>query len=433
MNKLAVIGAGYVGLVTGICLASCGHDVTCMDIDECKIDQLKAGRLPLFEPGLQELHDTNTATGRLSFTTNPEKAVQHAEGVFIAVGTPPRKDGGADLSYIHNAIQSIAPFLQKDSVIIMKSTVPVGTHADVKKLLDRTAGHPVRLVSNPEFLREGSAVNDFFYSDRIVIGSNDPSPASFVEQLYHSIPSPVIHTDPQTAEMIKYSSNAFLAAKISFINEMAALCEAEGADISMVAAGMGMDKRIGEHFLKAGIGYGGSCFPKDTTALLYSAAQQNITVPLLSSIHEVNRRQPRVFIKKVLDRFGSIEGKKAAVLGLTFKPNTDDLRRSPSREIINLLVEEGAMVTGYDPVVSVSGKRVWQIPLAQTMEEALTGADLAVICTEWKEIIDFPLHCYPLYMKEANIFDGRNCYPVSQARGLPLFYSSVGRPVYKGI
>ncbi|WP_281658096.1 UDP-glucose/GDP-mannose dehydrogenase family protein [Halobacillus sp. Cin3] len=433
MNKLAVIGTGYVGLVTGICLASCGHHVTCMDVDESKIDQISRGDLPLFEPGLQELHETCTAAGSLSYTTSPEEAVQDAEAVFIAVGTPPRKDGSADLSYLHAAAHDIAPFIQRNTVLIIKSTVPAGTHADIKDQLDRTTGQSVQVVSNPEFLREGSAVNDFFYGDRIVIGSTDPCAAAFVEHIYESLPAPVLHTDPQTAEMIKYSSNAFLAAKISFINEMASLCEAEGADITIVAAGMGMDKRIGESFLRAGIGYGGSCFPKDTAALLYSAQQKKLPVPLLSSIHEVNRKQPGAFIQKILDRFGSIEGKKAAVLGLTFKPNTDDLRLSPSRDVINLLTSEGAMVIGYDPLISKSRKRIWQIPLAETMEEALTGADLAVICTEWKEIVDFPPDRYPSLMKEANIFDGRNCYAIKQALHLPIYYSSVGRPVYKGL
>lgn len=429
MKKIAVIGSGYVGLVTAACLAEIGHHVSCMDVDEKKIQQLKQGRSHLFEPGLEPMIQKNLGQKRLSFTTNTKEAILGAEAIYVAVGTPEKIDGAVDLSYIHQAIHDIAPSLGDDTVIIIKSTVPVGTHQKITAILLERTGRNYPVVSNPEFLREGSALNDFLFPDRIVIGALTPSVSQFVETIYSTIKAPIFHTDPKSAELIKYASNAFLATKISFINEIAGLCEKAGGDIEQVAAGMGMDPRIGEQFLRAGIGYGGSCFPKDTKALVKTAGQFHHPVPLLSSVIAVNDRQQRTLIQKGVRRFGSYRGKRIAILGLSFKPNTDDVRESPALKIMDVLQKRGAFVTAYDPVVN----HVEGFQTVKTVQEALMGADLAMICTDWKTIVELPLSVYEDYMREPVIFDGRNCYDLESLQGRKIEYHSIGRQPYIGL
>ncbi|MBN9653163.1 UDP-glucose/GDP-mannose dehydrogenase family protein [Halobacillus sp. GSS1] len=428
MRKIAVIGTGYVGLVTGTCLASLGHEVTCVDIDKKRISTLQDGKCPLHEPGLSSLMQSNLNEKRLQFTSDLKKAVQHAEAIFIAVGTPENKDGSADLSYVKTAVKDLSLYINDETVVIIKSTVPPGTNDKVRSWMHLHAGRAFQVVSNPEFLREGSAIHDFFYSDRIVIGSKETEAAQFLEDFYSSMKTPRLHTDPLSAEMIKYASNAFLAAKISFINEISSICEELGADIEQVAQGMGMDRRIGEPFLRAGIGFGGSCFPKDTKALVQVAKETGHSFKLLSTVMDVNERQKNLLIEKALKRYGSLKGKAVAVLGLSFKPNTDDIRESPALSIIQRLQELGAVPIAYDPVV----RSIPFCTVVDTIHEVLTGADFAMICTEWPSISDLSLEVYENTMKEAVVFDGRNCYTREDLEGRNIEYHSVGRPSYKG-
>jgi UDPglucose 6-dehydrogenase len=429
--QIAVVGTGYVGLVTGVCLSDIGHHVTCVDIDENKVERMKQGISPIFEPGLEELMIKNYEAGRLNFTTKHADAFNQAKVIYIAVGTPQREDGTADLRFIEQVAIDIAKNLQQDAIVVTKSTVPVGTNEKVKQiLLDHLETDlKVEVVSNPEFLREGSAVSDTFNGDRIVIGAESAEAASVLEEINKPFGIPVFKTGIRSAEMIKYASNAFLATKISFINEISNLCEKLGADVSDVATGMGMDDRIGNKFLQAGIGYGGSCFPKDTNALVQIASFVEHEFNLLKSVIQVNNEQQRLLLKKAKTRFGSLDGKKVALLGLAFKPNTDDMREAASITLSHELVQEGAIVIAYDPIAMENAKK--HLPeetiYTQSAEEAVKQADLVFIVTEWNEIKEITFNDYVNWLKTPIIFDGRNCYSLEEAAKYPVEYHSVGR------
>ncbi|WP_349408725.1 UDP-glucose/GDP-mannose dehydrogenase family protein [Pseudalkalibacillus sp. SCS-8] len=434
--NISVVGTGYVGLVTGVSLAEIGHHVTCIDIDQEKIEKMKAGISPIYEPGLEEMMKRNSEAGRLMFTSDYAKGVGSAEIVYIAVGTPQNEDGSANLSFLENAVKEVAAHLKHSIILVIKSTVPVGTNDYIKKYLKEYVqeGINVEVVSNPEFLREGSAVKDTFHGDRIVIGADDEEAAQVIEDINLPFDIPIYKTDIRSAEMIKYASNAFLATKISFINEISNICEKTGANVEDVAAGMGMDKRIGNQFLQAGIGYGGSCFPKDTKALVQIAGNVEHDFELLKSVIRVNNHQQKLLIDKALKRFGSLEGKKVAVLGLAFKPNTDDVREAASIPIVNELIRQGAHVKAYDPIANENAKKLLpeQTKYASSIEEAINSSDCVFILTEWDEIKQFPLSQYGEYMKNPVIFDGRNCHSLESAQTTNIEYHSMGRPVVNG-
>ena len=429
--KITVAGTGYVGLVTGVCLAELGHHVTCIDIQSQKIEMLQSSLSPIYEPGLEPLLIKNQSNSQLNFTTNPHIAYAQAEIIFITVGTPEKEDGTADLQYIENVCLSIAEHIENDVIICTKSTVPVGTNEKIKQIINGNKPPYIHIdvISNPEFLREGSAIFDFYHGDRIVIGADNPEAVKVMEQLYLPLGIPLIKTDIKSAEMIKYASNAFLATKISFINEIAALCEKVGANIDEVSYGIGQDKRIGPHFLQAGIGYGGSCFPKDTKALAKLAGNVQHSFELLNAVIEVNNRQQSLPVLKAKELFGSLLGKKVTVLGLSFKPKTDDIREAASLQIINGLLNESAIVTAYDPIAITNAKKVFgnQITYTDDIRDALMDSELAIIATEWDQIKSFPLHLYELYMKEAIIIDGRNCLPLHEMINHSIHYISIGR------
>ncbi|MEH7012925.1 UDP-glucose/GDP-mannose dehydrogenase family protein [Neobacillus niacini] len=435
--KITVAGAGNVGLVTAVCFAEAGHQVTCLDTQKEKIEILEKGQTPFFEPGLEPLLEKNLSNGQLCFTTNPNQAYSDADIIFIAVGTPEKRDGAVDLSYIYAAAYTIANTIKKDVIVCTKSTVPVGTNDIIKQIfLQRKPRHlKVDVVSNPEFLREGSAITDFFLGDRIVIGADNYEAASIMEQLYLPLKIPIVVTDIRSAEMIKYASNAFLATKISFINEIANLCERVGANIEEVSYGMGMDKRIGTSNLQAGIGYGGSCFPKDTKALVQLAGNVHHPFKLLESVIKVNQHQHSLLVLKVKEMFGSLKGKKAALLGLAFKPETDDIREAVSLTIIKELLEEGSIVTAFDPIAIPNAHKLIgnSIEYTTSIRQALKGADFAVIATEWDQIKHLPLDTYVAYMKEPIVFDGRNCYSLKDIQRYPITYVSIGRPTVTNV
>jgi len=430
MRKICVIGVGYVGLVTGTCFADLGHQVTCIDVDETKIEKLHAGVMPIYEPGLEEMVRRNVQAGRLRFTTDHKEALSGVEFAFIAVGTPQGSGGEADLQYVRAAAQSIAEAMEHPLIIINKSTVPIGTGDWVADIVGRYQPQPIdfSVVSNPEFLREGAAIGDFMNPDRIVLGSLDPEAAAQVAQLYLSLRAPIMITDLRTAEMIKYASNAFLATRISFINEIASMCEALGADVKEVAFGMGYDKRIGPHFLDAGIGYGGSCFPKDVQALAHMAAVHGCHPQLLRAVMDINRDQRRQVIHKLRELLGKLDEKVIGVLGLAFKPNTDDMREAPSVEIIHLLQSEGANVQVYDPVAMVNAEHyLHDVALCQDAYQVAQGADALVIVTEWNEFKHLSLSKLRAAMRQPIIVDGRNIYDPEEMRELGFVYRGMGR------
>jgi UDPglucose 6-dehydrogenase len=430
MRRICVIGVGYVGLVTGTCFADLGHQVTCIDVDESKIEKLRNGIMPIYEPGLEEMVRRNALMGRLGFTASHEEALAGAEFAFIAVGTPQGSGGEADLKYVRSAAQSIGEAMDHSLIIINKSTVPIGTGDWVADIVRRHQQQPVTfsVVSNPEFLREGSAINDFMYPDRIVLGSLDPDAAAQVAQLYLSLRAPIMITDLRTAEMIKYASNAFLATRISFINEISSICEALGADVKEVAVGMGYDKRIGRHFLDAGIGYGGSCFPKDVEALAHMAAVHGCHPQLLRAVMDINRDQRRQVIHKLRALLGKLDEKVVGVLGLAFKPNTDDMREAPSVELIHLLQSEGARVRVYDPVAMVNADRyLLNVILCQDAYEAAQGADALVVITEWNEFKHLSLPRLKDLMRQPIVVDGRNVYDPEEMKALGFVYRGMGR------
>ncbi len=431
MSKICVIGTGYVGLVTGTCFADLGNEVMCLDIDPSRIEKLKQGIMPIYEPGLEQLVSQNTSAGRLVFTTDYEEALNEADFAFIAVGTPSGVDGEADLQYVRAVAEQVADVVDHPIIVINKSTVPVGTGdwvADVIRKRRSAAPLDFAVVSNPEFLREGSAINDFMSPDRVVLGSLDKDAANKVAQLYLSLRCPIMITDLRTAEMVKYASNAFLATKISFINEMANICEELGADVLQVAQGMGMDKRVGPQFLDAGLGWGGSCFPKDVKALAHMAVLHGTTPQLLQAVMDINRNQRRRVVFRLRKALGSLDEKVIGVLGLSFKPNTDDIRKSPALEVIHLLQVEGAKIKAYDPQAMVNAKTMLSnVELCHTPYEVADHADALVLITMWNEFkqIDFE-RIYEL-MNNKIIMDGRNLWDPEKLRSLGFTYYGVGR------
>ncbi len=431
MRKICVIGVGYVGLVTGTSFADLGHRVVCLDIAQDKIEKLQRGDMPIFEPGLEELVARNIAAGRLSFTTSYQEAVPDADFIFIAVGTPSGVDGEADLQYVRMAAESIAKVLNKYSIIINKSTVPVGTGDSVAEILQehgKTPGVDFDVVSNPEFLREGSAIYDFQQPDRVVLGSTNPEAAEKVAQLYLPLRCTIMTTDLRTAEMIKYASNAFLATRISFINEIAAICEKLGADVKEVAAGMGMDKRIGRAFLDAGIGFGGSCFPKDVKAITWMAEINGCHPQLLRAVMDINRDQRRQVLQKLRELLGTIHGKTIGIWGLAFKPNTDDIREAPAFDIIRLLQLEGAHVRAYDPVAMENAQReIKNVTFCQDAYGVADGANALVLITEWNEFKQLDLARIAASMKDKVLVDGRNIYEPERMEHFGFRYRGVGR------
>ena len=431
MTKLCIIGTGYVGLPAAVCFADLGHDVTCVEIDHHKLALLRAGQPPIYEPGLEEVLRRNLHADRVRFTDNYADALRDAEVAFICVGTPMGADGAADLQYIRAAAVSIGKAITKHTVIIDKSTVPVGTGDLVTNLIREHAGDvPFDVVSNPEFLREGSAVNDFFYPDRIVLGATQRAAAEQVAALYAPLDAPIILTDLRTAEMIKYASNAFLATRISFINEIAAICEQLGADVKDVARGMGLDKRIGPHFLDAGIGYGGSCFPKDVLALHHMAACAGCHPQLLQAVMEINRDARAAFVAKLDTLLGTLENKQIGVLGLAFKPNTDDVREAPALPIIAALVERGATVRAYDPMAMPNAEAVLpDVLYCATPYDVAKRADALLIVTEWNEFKQLDFAKLKHSMRQPIILDGRNLYDPQLMAERGFVYQGVGRGV----
>jgi len=429
--KIAVIGTGYVGLVTGVTLADIGHEVMCIDVDERKVELMQQAVSPIYEPGLSDMMAKNIDAKRLAFTSDHQMGFKDAEVIYIAVGTPEQADGSANLAYLNQAAKDIAEHIEKDAIVVIKSTVPVGTNHHIKELLQRAvrADIQIEVVSNPEFLKEGSAIADTFNGDRIVIGSDDKLGASVVEAINEPFGIPIFHTDTKSAEMIKYASNAFLATKISFINEISNICELLGANVENVASGMGMDNRIGRQFLKAGIGYGGSCFPKDTKALIQIAGNVDYEFELLKGVVNVNRKQQTLLIKKLNDCFDGIKGKRVAVLGLAFKPNTDDMREAASVLVIEELIKQGADVIAYDPVAMVNAKAILppRVMYADSVEDAIEGSDAALIVTEWDEIKHADLSIFKK-MKRPLVIDGRNCFQLDSAKKHSIEYHSIGRP-----
>jgi len=417
-------------LVTGTCFADLGNLVTCVDIDEKKIAKLKAGHMPIYEPSLAEMIQRNAQAGRLRFTTSYEEGLKEAEFVFIAVNTPMGAEGEADLSYVRSAAQQIAEVMDHPLIIVNKSTVPIGTGDWVAEIISRHQPQPIEfaVVSNPEFLREGSAVHDFMYPDRIVLGSLNREAAEKVAQLYLSLRAPIMITDLRTAEMIKYASNAYLANRISFINEIANICEALGADVKEVAVGMGYDKRIGSSFLEAGVGYGGSCFPKDVSALAHMASIHGCHPQLLRTVMDINRDQRRRIIQKLRDLLGTLDCKTIGVLGLAFKPNTDDMREAPSVEIIHLLQNEGAHIRAYDPVAMDRAREILnEVTFCQDPYEVAQGCDALIVVTEWNEFKHLDMNWIKQAMRQAVLIDGRNIYDPEEMKALGFTYRGVGR------
>ncbi|MED3324611.1 UDP-glucose/GDP-mannose dehydrogenase family protein [Bacillus thuringiensis] len=431
--NIAVVGTGYVGLVTGVCLSEINHQVICIDTDEEKVRKMQSGVSPIYEPGLDELMQKNIKKGTLHFSSNHQQGFRNAEIIFIAVGTPQLPDGSANLQYVETVAKSIAKYVQKDVIVVTKSTVPVGTNDFVKKtILDNLEKDvKVRIASNPEFLREGSAIQDTFQGDRIVIGTEDEETAKILEEMYYSFGLPVFKTDIYSSEMIKYASNAFLATKISFINEISNICEKLGANVEDVAGGMGMDHRIGRAFLNAGIGYGGSCFPKDTEALVQIAGGVEHDFHLLKSVIEVNNSQQAQIVEKVKARMKNLAGKKIAMLGLAFKPNTDDMREAASIVIANKLIKEGAKVIAYDPIAMESAKKVLpqEVVYVDSLDKCLEGAEATIIVTEWEEFKSMDLNKFRSLVKNAILFDGRNCFNLKVMEEQCVEYYSVGRPI----
>ncbi|MED3897040.1 UDP-glucose/GDP-mannose dehydrogenase family protein [Priestia aryabhattai] len=435
--EIAVIGTGYVGLVTGVSLSEIGHKVTCIDIDTEKVKKMKQGISPIYEPGLSEMMKKNIEANRLRFTSVHKEAFEEADIIYIAVGTPEKLDGSADFTYIEAAAKEIANSVDRNVIVVTKSTVPVGSNQKIKRIIENhsTEGIQVEIVSNPEFLKEGSAIYDAFNGDRIVIGSSSTKAAALLAEINKPFGIPIFQTDIKSAEMIKYASNAFLATKISFINEISNLCELLGANIEEVAKGMGLDQRIGNKFLNAGIGYGGSCFPKDTKALVQIAGDYNYDFELLKGVINVNKKQQILLINKLLNRFGKIDNLTIGILGLAFKPNTDDVREAASIIVIEKLVSLGANVVAYDPVAIKNAKSLLpkRVRYTDNVDELLEEVDTVLILTEWEQIKNIDLNKYNK-MNTNVIFDGRNCYEAEIMEKIGFEYYSIGRPLTtKGI
>jgi UDPglucose 6-dehydrogenase len=441
--KISIVGTGYVGLVTGACLADTGNDVLCLDLDAEKIKILNEGGIPIHEPGLLEMVRKNVAAGRLHFTTNVEEAVAHGLVQFIAVGTPPDEDGSADLQYVLAAARNIGRHMTSEKIVVDKSTVPVGTADKVRAAIGQTlaerggeaAGLPFHVVSNPEFLKEGAAVEDFQRPDRIVVGADAPRAVEVMRQLYAPFQrnhDKLMVMDVRSAELTKYAANAMLATRISFMNELANLAETLGADIEQVRMGIGSDSRIGYGFLYAGCGYGGSCFPKDVKALIKTAAEHGHGLKVLGAVEAANEDQKSVLVNKVVSAFGeNLSGKRFALWGLAFKPNTDDMREAPSRVIIEALLAHGATVCAYDPVAMEEARRVLgsRIDYAASANEALASADALVIVTEWKEFRSPSFEAMAKALKSKRVFDGRNLYDPAMLAQHGLVYEAIGRRI----
>jgi UDPglucose 6-dehydrogenase len=432
MKNICVVGVGYVGIVTAACFADLGNAVVALDVNEEKIEGLKKGKMPIYEPGLKELIDRNVEAERIIFTTSYAEGLEKAEFIFIAVGTPSGVDGEADLQYVASAARSISEHMKEGSIIINKSTVPVGTGDWVADIIgEHNPDAPTfSVVSCPEFLREGSAIQDFMNPHRIVIGSLDEEAADKVAQLHLPLRAPIVVTDLRTAEMIKYASNAFLATKISFINEIANICEDLGADVTEVANGMGFDERIGPHFLRAGIGYGGSCFPKDVKALAYMAEEKGRHPQLLHSVMDINTDRRKMAVEKLTSMFddNSLAGKTIGLLGLSFKPNTDDMRDAPSITIANLLLKEGTNVLAYDPIAMEEAAKILpSVKMVDSPYKMAEGCDALMINTEWNEFQQLDLEHIREVMNQPLIFDGRNIYDPNQMTEMGFKYRGVGR------
>lgn len=429
--KIVVAGTGYVGLVTGVCLAHVGHNVTCVDIDQNKINLLKSGKSPIYEENLEELMNINKE--RLTYTTDYKNAYKNADVIFIGVGTPERADGSANLDYVYGVCNQIAESLENDCVIVVKSTVPIGTNDEIEILLRKKVndGIKVYVASNPEFLAQGTAVNDTLHASRIVVGTNHRVPERIMKKIYSAYTKkpykiPYLSMDRRSAEMVKYASNDFLALKISYINEIANFCEKVGADIQDVTKGMSYDSRIGNKFLNAGIGYGGSCFPKDTKALHWLSKEVDKELKTISACIEVNKSQKILLYTKLKEVFGTLENKKIAILGLTFKPGTDDLREAPSIDNIDLLLESGCIIKAYDPVATKSFQKLLekknikysnkQIAFFDNIDETIKNVDAVLIMTEWDSIKNYPLENYEKFIENPLILDGRNCYNLKEVK-----------------
>ncbi|WHY71986.1 UDP-glucose dehydrogenase family protein [Fictibacillus enclensis] len=427
--KIAVAGTGYVGLVTGVCLAEKGQLVTCVDVDYKKISLLNSGRSPIYEPGLEELLENNMS--RLHFTTNYQLAYRDADVIFIGVGTPEKQDGSANLSYVYEVAEQIALNIENDCVVVVKSTVPIGTNDKIEALIKSKLAHNVNVyvASNPEFLAQGTAIRDTLHTSRIVIGVEQKYAGNVLTEVYKNFDAPIVMTNRKSAEMIKYASNDFLALKISFINEIANLCEIIGADIEDVAHGMGFDDRIGNRFLNAGIGYGGSCFPKDTKALHWLANFHDYELKTVKAAIDVNENQKLKLFKKSRKYYESLKGLNVAVLGLTFKPGTDDLREAPTLVNIPLMIEDGANVKAWDPVGMKNFKKLHPegINYCNSIEETLRDTDVCFIFTEWDEVKDIDLGTFSKVMRYPIVIDGRNCYDLASVKKAGIIYDSIGR------
>jgi len=427
--NVTIAGTGYVGLVTGVCLAEKGHNITCVDTDATKVQKLQNGVCPIYEPGLEDLMKKNKT--KITYTTEYSSAYEHADVIFIGVPTPEKKDGSANLSCVFTVTKQIAESVKKECVVVVKSTVPIGTNDTVEALINKNLPENinVHVASNPEFLSQGTAVRDTLYSSRVVLGVQSAFAEKVLREVYAGFDVPVLVTDRKSAEMIKYASNDFLALKISYINEIANLCELVGADIDAVAKGMGYDNRIGDKFLNAGIGYGGSCFPKDTKALHWLASFYDFELKTVKAAIEINENQKLKLIKKARKYYDSFEGLTIAVLGLTFKPETDDLREAPSLVNIPLFLEDGAVVQAWDPVGQANYQNIYpdEIIYCETIELALTNADICFIFTEWECVKQLSPETFLKYMKHPIVLDGRNCFLPESFKESGIVYSSMGR------
>ena len=435
--KIAVVGTGYVGLTVGTCLAELGNDVACVDIDEKKISELNKGIIPIYEPGLKDMLERNVSEKRLSFTTDKKTAIENAKVIFIAVGTPPGKDHRADLTFVKQVAKDIGTYMNSYKVIVDKSTVPVGTADVVKEIIKQNQKGNIEfdVVSNPEFLREGEAINDFMMPDRVVIGVDSEKARKIIEDIYKGIArinKPIMYTDTKSAEIIKYASNAMLATRISFMNEIARLCEKAGGDVKEVAKGMGLDSRIGTRFLQAGAGYGGSCFPKDVKALEQTMSHYGVESKIMQAVEKVNEEQKRSLLPKIKRLVPNLKGRTIAIWGLAFKPKTDDMREAPAIAVIEQLQKEGAKIKAFDPEAEKTAKKILNdIEYTKDPYSAIKDADALVIVTEWNEFRNLDKEKIKSLLKEPNIVDGRNVYEPKEMEELGFNYIGIGRNILR--
>lgn len=431
--NITIIGTGYVGLVAGACFADSGNHVVCLDVDPRKVDILNQGGIPIYEPGLEEIVRRNKHEGRISFTTDAQKAIDHGKVIFIAVGTPQDEDGSADLKYVLSAAQTIGKLMKEPKIVVDKSTVPVGTAEKVQAAIQAVTSIPVSVVSNPEFLKEGNAIEDFMSPDRVVIGTDDEASRKVMAELYEPFMRTgrrIFFMDPRSAEMAKYAANAFLATKVTFMNEMANLCDAMGADVDLVRRAIGSDNRIGSAFLFPGIGYGGSCFPKDVAAIRKMGLDAGYPLRVLDSVDTVNKDQKRILVERVVARFGQdLTGRRFAIWGLSFKPKTDDMREAPSLTIVNALLERGAKVAAHDPEAMKEALRHFgeSVDFCNTPEDAVKGADALLLLTEWTVYRQPDFELLKTSLKQPVVFDGRNVYDPAKMKELGFEYTGIGR------